>query len=140
MPSSRLVEVVERADRLINARRFDELMDFYCEDATLVVRPGQNACGRAAIRRAFDAIDEHFLGRLRVRQSALQVVEAGDTALVLARAAIAGESRQGPRVELRKATYVFRREADAQWRCLVDNSYGVELLDTLPMSAMAVTR
>ena len=29
----------------------------------------------------------------------------------------------------RRATYVFRREADGAWRCAVDNSYGTDLLE-----------
>ena len=45
---------------------------------------------------------------------------------------MAGETDEGPQVQARKATYVFRREADGQWRCAVDNSYGADLLDGLP--------
>ncbi|SDI19976.1 YybH family protein [Pseudomonas panipatensis] len=127
-----VTQAIELADRLINARQFDLLMDFYTEDATLVVRPGLNACGREQIRRAFDAIDAHFNSGLKVRQAAMQVLESGDIALVLARTLIAGETADGPQVLARKATYVFRREADGQWRCAVDNAYGSELLDSLP--------
>ena len=29
----------------------------------------------------------------------------------------------------RRATYVFRAEADGRWLCTVDNSYGTSLLD-----------
>ncbi|KAF1069475.1 MAG: putative protein YybH [Pseudomonas citronellolis] len=124
-----VTQALEQADRLINARQFDALMDFYTDDATLVVRPGLQACGKAQIRRAFDAIDAHFQQRLQVRQPQVQVIEAGDTALVLARALIAGESVEGPQLLERKATYVFRRQADGAWRCAVDNSYGSALLD-----------
>ena len=28
----------------------------------------------------------------------------------------------------RRATYVFREESDGKWRCVVDNSYGTDLL------------
>ncbi len=29
---------------------------------------------------------------------------------------------------IRRATYVFRKEPDGQWRCTIDNSYGTTLL------------
>ncbi|WP_435609670.1 YybH family protein [Pseudomonas knackmussii] len=127
-----VTQAIEQADRLINARQFDPLMDFYTDDATLVLRPGLSVCGKAQIRRAFDAIDLYFHGCLHVRQAAMEVLEAGDTALVLARTLVAGETEEGPQVQARKATYVFRREADGQWRCAVDNSYGSDLLDGAP--------
>ena len=124
MQHQTLQNLVGRADALINAGQFDALMDFYCDDATLVVKPGLNACGKAQIRQAFDAIARHFEHSLRVRQHDLRVIEAGDTALVMAEAVI--ESKAG-RLQ-RRATYVFRQEADGRWRCAVDNSYGTDLL------------
>ncbi|WP_152356918.1 YybH family protein, partial [Pseudomonas aeruginosa] len=84
MQHQTLQNLVGRADALINAGQFDALMDFYCDDATLVVKPGLNACGKAQIRQAFDAIARHFEHSLRVRQHDLRVIEAGDTALVMA--------------------------------------------------------
>ena len=105
MQHQTLQNLVGRADALINAGQFDALMDFYCDDATLVVKPGLNACGKAQIRQAFDAIARHFEHSLRVRQHDLRVIEAGDTALVMAEAVI--ESKAG-RLQ-RRATYVFRQ-------------------------------
>lgn len=132
MSPHRVTQAIEQADRLINARQFEPLMDFYTDDATLVLRPGLSVCGKAQIRRTFETIDQYFHGSLQVRQAAMEVLEAGDTALVLARTLVAGETDEGPQVQARKATYVFRREADGQWRCAVDNSYGADLLDSLP--------
>lgn len=105
MQHQTLQNLVGRADALINAGQFDALMDFYCDDATLVVKPGLNACGKAQIRQAFDAIARHFEHSLRVRQHDLRVIEAGDTALVMAEAVI--ESKAG-RLQ-RRATYVDRK-------------------------------
>ena len=128
MQHQTLQNLVGRADALINAGQFDALMDFYCDDATLVVKPGLNACGKAQIRQAFDAIARHFEHSLRVRQHDLRVIEAGDTALVMAEAA--------GRLQ-RRATSVFRPEADGRWRCAVDNSYGTDLLASVAASAEA---
>jgi ketosteroid isomerase-like protein len=64
-----------------------------------------------------------------VNQDKLAVIEAGDTALVIAKAVLkAGLKEKSDFSMERIATYVFRKEAGA-WRCVVDNSYGAELLE-----------
>ena len=45
-----LKTLIEAADRAISAGDFDEVMRFYADDATLVVRPGLNVTGKPAIR------------------------------------------------------------------------------------------
>ena len=47
---------------------FDSLMEFYAEDATLVVKPGMNATDKDQMRTAFEAIAEHLKNQLKVRQ------------------------------------------------------------------------
>ncbi|PTQ74140.1 SgcJ/EcaC family oxidoreductase [Pseudomonas sp. GV071] len=120
-----LKRTIEAADRAITAEDFDALMDFYADDATLVVKPGLNATGKPAIRRAFVAIAEHFNHSIQVTQGQMQVIEGGDTALVIMEThlhtADAGDIT-------RRATYVFR-QIEGRWLCVVDNSYGTGLLD-----------
>ncbi len=53
MQSHELKQVVEAADQAISCEDFDSLMDFYAEEATLVVRPSLNVSGRQSIRQAF---------------------------------------------------------------------------------------
>jgi uncharacterized protein (TIGR02246 family) len=60
MSSHPLKALIEAADRAIGAEDFDALMEFYAEDATLVVKPGLIASGKEQIRRAFAAIAEYF--------------------------------------------------------------------------------
>lgn len=122
MPPAALRSLIEHADRLINAGDFDALMDCYTDDAVMIIRPGSSATGKVQIRQA---IAEHFEQGLQVSQQAVQEIIAGDTALVLAETRI----RSGESTWLWHATYVYRREADGQWRCAVDNSYGTSLLD-----------
>ena len=126
MSTAALCARIQRADALINSRDFAALADFYTEDALLVLRPGLQVNGRIAIIGAFERIAAHFGDDLQVRQSCFQVLATGDTALVLARLALGSADQP---VAQRQATYVFRREADDQWRCAVDNSYGTGLLD-----------
>lgn len=127
-PAEELVQVIAAADRAINAEDLDALMAFYADDAMLVVMPGRNATGLAAIRAAFAAIADHFAHTLHVSQLELTPLVAGDTALVLARTRVTATLKDGtPYDQERRATYVFRR-APAGWKCAVDNSYGTDLL------------
>jgi len=127
MADHELRQLIEAADRAITAEDFDGLMDFYAEDATLVVKPGFTATGNAEIRKAFVAIAAHFKNALKVRQGRMEVVEGADTALVLMETLLDIEGQPEPIV--RRATYVFRKAADGRWLCAVDNSYGTALLD-----------
>ena len=53
-------ELVQAADKAIKEERFDDLMDFYTEDAVLVVKPGLEVQGKEAIKKAFIKIAEYF--------------------------------------------------------------------------------
>ncbi|MBD9500492.1 YybH family protein [Pseudomonas sp. BGr12] len=120
-----LQALIQAADEAIGREDFDALLGFYTEDALLVVKPGLLARGKAQIRQAFVAIAEHFGHNLRVRQGRLDILETGDTALVVAQTLL--DTSHGKLS--RRATYVFRRETDGAWRCAVDNSYGTDLLE-----------
>ncbi len=116
---------IEKADKAIVAEDFDLLMDIYTDNAVLVIEPGRNAVGKSAIRKAFEAIAVYFKNGLHVEQNGIEVLESGDTALVLANTVISGPGF--PATE-RKATYVFRKSPDGNWLCSIDNSYGHEII------------
>ena len=125
-----LVEVVRNADRAINARDLDAMIDFYTDDATLVIEPGRLARGKPAIRAAFEGIFQFFKNKLVVTQRNFHVIDAGATALVVCELQLSAEAGTTAPVSLeRRPTYVFVKGADGRWRCAVDNSYGVTLLD-----------
>lgn len=116
---------IEHADKAIVAEDFDTLLDIYTDDAVLVVEPGRNARGKEAIRKAFEAIAVYFKNGLKVRQNGLEILEAGDTALVLANTEISAPNQ--PCIE-RKATYVFTKTSNGTWLCAIDNSYGHDII------------
>lgn len=121
--------LIEAADRAITAEDFDAVMQFYADDATLVVRPGLNVSGKPAIRRAFDAIAAHFHHSLKVRQGEFVVLESADTALVLMESILDVADEDGAETStVRRATFVFRKGEDGRWLCVIDNSYGTELI------------
>ena len=118
--------LIERADKAINQEDFDTVVDFYAEDALLVIKPGKHAVGKVEIRIAMEAIAAHFDRSLDVRQAGMVILETGDTALVLAKTLVS--ARNFPVIE-RKATYVFKKGMGDRWLCVIDNSYGHEVLD-----------
>ena len=104
---------------------FDTLIDIYSDDAVLVVKPGMNASGKVQIRKAFEAIAAHFNHTLHVHQAGMKILEAGNTALVIAKTVVSASNM--PATD-RNATYVFEKNSSGEWRCTIDNSYGHELL------------
>src|SRR6476620_3165846 len=105
--------LIAAADDAINREDFDALMDFYTEDATLVVVPGRAANGKDEIRRALVALAEHYQHTIIVTQGDMIVIEAGDTALVIAQINVRANLNTGaPTMETRNATYVFKRGED----------------------------
>ena len=97
--------LINKADMAINQEDFDTLIGIYAEDAVLVIKPGMNAVGKEQIKKAFEAIAAHFEHSLDVKQQGMEILETGDTALVLARTVISAKNY--PAME-RKATYVFK--------------------------------
>jgi len=124
-----LEQLIRAADAAITAEDFDALMDFYADDATLVVKPGLNVTGKQNIRTAFARIADYVQHSLVVGQGRMEVIEGGHTALVIMESTLDYREAGRPVSVTRRATYVFRREADGRWVCTVDNSYGTDLLD-----------
>ena len=126
MVSRHPVEIeIEKADKAIADEDFDLLISIHTDDAILVIEPGRNAVGKAAIRKAFEAIAVYFKNGLQVEQNGMEVLESGNTALVLANTVISGPRL--PSTE-RKATYVFNKSPNGKWLCSIDNSYGHEII------------
>lgn len=128
MVEHEVIEAIRKADKAIDQRDIDALMDFYEEDATLVVEPGRYAHGKAQIAEAFRVIFAYFNDTLLVRQSDFQVIEGGGVALVICKLELSAERFTESKVSMhRRPTYVFKKSSDGKWRCLIDNSYGTDL-------------
>ncbi|SCX80633.1 YybH family protein [Desulfoluna spongiiphila] len=120
-----IIGQIEKADKAIVAEDFSTLMQIYSENAVLVVEPGKNAVGKDAIRKAFETIAVYFKNGLKVHQQGFEILESGDTALVLANTVVSAPNY--PEVT-RKATYVFNKDIHGVWLCSIDNSYGHEII------------
>lgn len=125
MKQHAVIKQIEKADRAIVEEDFDTLLNIYTDDALLVIEPGRNAVGKDAIRKAFEAIAVYFKNGLQVTQKGMEVLESGNTALVLANTVISAPNM--PEIT-RKATYVFNKDDNGVWLCSIDNSYGHEII------------
>ena len=130
MSESSLKAVIEACDRAISQEDYATLMEYYAEDATLVVKPGMAVSGKENIRKAFIAIADFFQHRLVVTQGRMEIIEGGDNALVIMETHLdIPLAESGTTQVTRRATYVFRQQS-GRWLCTVDNSYGTDLLDS----------
>ena len=129
--SHHIKQLIEAADRAITAENFDALMDFYADDATLVIKPGLQAKGKEQIRRAFVAIAEYFNHSLTVTQGEMEIIEGADVALVVMETHLESKDKNDVVTNIsRRATYAFRKYLDNTWLCTIDNSYGTDLIGT----------
>ena len=121
--------LIAAADKAIKEERFDDLMDFYTDDAVLVVRPVLEAKGKEAIKEAFIKIAAYFKNSVVPTQGKMLMIEAGDTVLVLSQTLLDADNKETSEYSMdRRATYVYRK-IDGKWLCAIDNSYGTTLLD-----------
>lgn len=121
--------LIVAADKAIKEERFGDLMEFYTDDAVLVVKPGLEARGKKAIKDAFIKIAAYFNNSVVPTQGKMQMIEAGDTVLVLSQTLLDATKKEDSEYSMdRRATYVYRRVGE-KWLCAIDNSYGTTLLD-----------
>ncbi len=122
-------QLIAEADKAIKEERFDDLMDFYTDDAVLVVRPGLEVYGKQEIKNAFIKIAEYFKNSIEPTQGNMIMLEAGDTILVLSQTLLDADNKAESEYSMeRRATYVYRN-VNGKWLCAIDNSYGTSLLD-----------
>jgi uncharacterized protein (TIGR02246 family) len=122
-------DLIKRCDLAIRQENFDTLMDYYTDDAILVVKPGLIAHGKRKIREAFIAIAKYFNNSLVPTQGEMIILETGDTALVISQSLLAADKTDSEYTMDRRATYVFKKDSHGKWLCAIDNSYGTDLIN-----------
>ncbi|MDU0157174.1 YybH family protein [Bacillus cabrialesii] len=121
-------DIISACDVAIKNEDFDTLMNYYTEDAILVVKPGMIARGKEEIKKAFIAIASYFDHDIVPTQGEMSILEAGDTALVLSQTLLDSDKTDSEYAMERRATYVFKKNAQDEWLCAIDNSYGTDLI------------
>ncbi|VBB05686.1 Hypothetical protein LUCI_0905 [Lucifera butyrica] len=124
-----LRELIQKCDLAIQQEDFDTLMNYYTDDAILVVRPGMIARGKEEIKKAFIAIAKYFNNSLVPAQGEMVILETGDTALVISQAFLKADIKDSKYSMERRSTYVFKKDSHNAWLCAIDNSYGTDLLN-----------
>lgn len=122
--------LIQQTDQAIREEHFDDLMEFYTEDAVLVINGGKGGPWQCkAIKEAFIQIAAYFQNSLVPTQGKMRMIEAGDTVLVLSQTLLDADNKAESSYSMeRRATYVYRR-IGGKWLCAIDNSYGTALLD-----------
>ena len=123
-----LKELIKKCDIAIKLEDFDTLINYYTEDAILVVKPGMIARGKEEVKKAFIAIAKYFNNSIVPTQGDMIFLEAGDTALVISQTLLAADKDDPEYSMERRATYVFKKNSQGEWLCAIDNSYGTDLL------------
>ncbi len=109
--------LIQQADQAIREERFDDLMEFYTEDAVLVINGEKEAHGKKAIKEAFIQIAAYFQNSLVPTQGKMRMIEAGDTVLVLSQTLLDADNKAESAYSMeRRATYVYRRIGGKSWR------------------------
>ncbi|QHF60254.1 hypothetical protein Bateq7PJ16_4448 [Bacillus subtilis] len=123
-----LKDIISACDLAIQNEDFDTLMNYYSEDAVLVVKPGMIARGKEEIKKAFITIANYFNHHIVPTQGEMIMLEAGDTVLVLSQTLLDSDKKGSEYAMERRATYVFKKNAQGEWLCVIDNSYGTDLI------------
>ena len=124
-----LKELIKKCDLAIKQEDFDTLMNYYTDDAILVVKPGMIARGKEEIKNAFIKIAKYFNNSIVPTQGEMHILEAGDTALVISQTLLDADKEEVEFSMDRRATYVFKKNEQGEWLCAIDNSYGTELIN-----------
>ncbi|MFJ7744572.1 YybH family protein [Peribacillus sp. NPDC097295] len=124
-----LKELIKMCDLAIKQKDFDTLMNYYTDDALLVVKPGMKAQGKEEIKKAFIEISKYFNDTLVPTQGEMIILETGDTALVISQTLLDADKKETEYSMDRRATYVFKKNSQGKWLCAIDNSYGTELIN-----------
>jgi uncharacterized protein (TIGR02246 family) len=127
MPQLSLEETVEKLDEAFNRGDIETVLNFYEDDAVVVLEPGRIARGKAQIRAAFEFI---FNLEGAAKQIKTTVIETGDLALFISKWTFSGKTPDGTLFTRESiATSVFRLQSDGKWRCVIDNPNGPAILD-----------
>ena len=105
-----------------NAHDTARLLKLYDPSAKLVMAPGQEPAGHAAIA---ETLSHFFAMKPRMQMETLYVIESGDTALTGSKWSLTGTGPDGkPTTMEGKAVEVLRRQPDGSWLAVIDSPFG----------------
>lgn len=127
------VEVIEQFAADLGAGDLDAALALYADGAAFLPDPATVVADRDAVRAGLAGF---FALRPTLSAGARRVVIAGDTALVVHDWSLRGTLPDGSPVEQQgRAVDVLRRQPDGGWRLLIDDPWGVDVLDAVAATA-----
>ena len=127
MSANSPLEAVRQADEALNRGDIEAYLDFYEEGAAMVIEPGRLVTGRAQLRRFFEVLLS-FQGV--AKQLKTHVIENGDIALLSSKWSFSGTAPDGsPYVREACGSAIFRRNAEGEWRIVIENPWGSAVLE-----------
>jgi uncharacterized protein (TIGR02246 family) len=122
------LETIKLLDEAYNRGDLEAILDFYEDGATMVLEPGRLASGKDELRRAYEWILTNIKGS--AKQEKTHVIESGDIALFTSKWTFTGATLDGTSVSRESfASVVLRKQTDGDWRIVVDNSWGPQVLE-----------
>lgn len=126
-PGSTPEGVIDRFAALLGAGDLDAALDLYADGAAFLPDPATVVSGADGLRAGLAGF---FALRPTLVPGARRVVVAGDTALVVHDWELRGTLPDGSPLEQRgRAVDVLRRHADGAWQLVIDDPWGVTVLD-----------
>ena len=120
--------LVEALDRAFNAKDVATVLSLYEDSASVVVDPS-GAVRRGSELKSF--FESAILSDTHAKQISARVIECGDIALFLSHWQL---TFRGPDAEPFKrvfsATTVLRRQSSGDWKIVIDNPYGLLILES----------
>ena len=121
---------LQELHRAFNANEHRAIAACYDETATVVSRPIHRRSGKSDVLKALAQFKKDIVPDALVTNGDDVVIEAGDVALVMSKIYLNyGQVKQPKFAEANRAIYVFKRNEHGEWRCVVDNIFGTDLLD-----------
>lgn len=106
----------------LNRGDLEAAVALYESGAAFKVQPGQIVHGLPAIREALAAF---FAVKPRMSSNIIEVVEAGNLALVVNDWELAGRQPDGQPISMAgRSADVLRRQADGNWKISIDDPWG----------------
>ena len=130
MKTEHVEHEVSRIHQAFNDGVLDAVIDCYHHNATLVVKPGTVVSGKENIVSAYEQVHTSLGDANCLNRGDKVLIEAGDTALLISKTYLSPTSKVCPEsVDAQRSIHVFKKDEKGNWRCLIDNFYGTDLLD-----------
>lgn len=129
-----ITHVLHRLHEAVNSGDYDALANCYGNGAKVVATPMSGAPKNNVVQHdcvsALQSFQQKFMPEHLVTTGDEIIVEAGDVALVIAKLYLVPEaSPNALPCEGKRALYVMQRQPNGEWRCVIDNFFGTDLLD-----------